>query len=131
MHEISKRVENFVMNFIHSVYELEILMMLRDHRDKEWTALAVSQALLIQESAVEVKLQILCTTGLLLHRSAYGKELYCYKPRTAELEHTASELAHTYLHYRIRVINLIASQPVDKIRTFADAFKIRKDNEEP
>ena len=33
------------------------------------------------------------------------------------------------IEYSVRVVSLIYSKPIDNIRTFADAFKIRKEKE--
>lgn len=130
MFEVSKIVEDFIRRFIHSVYELEILMMLRDDPSREWGALAASQALLIEQGAVAASLRQLQNAGLLARRTLDDEDLYQYKPASPELERTGNELAHAYTNYRVKVIHMIASQPTDKVRTFADAFKLRKEDEE-
>jgi hypothetical protein len=50
-----------------------------------------------------------------------------YEPRTDELSQTINELAMAYHNRRVTVIGLIFSKPLDKIRSFADAFRFRKD----
>jgi hypothetical protein len=130
MQGVSKVLEDFIRRFIHSVYEVEILMILREDPKKEWDATEVSQVLHIQRDAIGARLKDLVTAGLLTGNVVNGETHYHYHPATAELARTAEELAHAYTNYRLNVINLIASQPLENIRTFADAFRIRKEGEE-
>jgi hypothetical protein len=50
-----------------------------------------------------------------------------FDPRTTELAQAIEELARAYADRRVTVIGLIFAKPLDKIRSFADAFRIRKD----
>jgi hypothetical protein len=40
------------------------------------------------------------------------------------------EVAAAYPRFRVSIINLIFSKPIDKIRTFADAFRLTKEEKE-
>ena len=44
-----------------------------------------------------------------------------------ELDELVGSLEKVYEERRVSVITLIYSKPVDKVRTFADAFRLRKD----
>jgi hypothetical protein len=46
---------------------------------------------------------------------------------TPALDAAVAQLAKDYAERRVSVITLIFSKPVDKLRTFADAFRLRKD----
>jgi hypothetical protein len=50
-----------------------------------------------------------------------------YEPRSADLADAVQALARAYADRRVTVIGLIFAKPTDKIRSFADAFRIRKD----
>jgi hypothetical protein len=50
-----------------------------------------------------------------------------YAPRTPDLAGAVEELAQAYADRRVSVIGLIFAKPTDKLRSFADAFRIRKD----
>jgi hypothetical protein len=52
---------------------------------------------------------------------------YRYAPRTDDLGQAVAQLAREYPVYRVSIVNLIFSKPIDKIRTFADAFRFTKD----
>ena len=44
-----------------------------------------------------------------------------------DLHRAVAGLAREYAARRVTVIGLIFSKPVDKIRSFADAFRLRRD----
>jgi len=50
-----------------------------------------------------------------------------YAPAPPALDATVVQLARDYAERRVTVITMIFSKPVDKLRTFADAFRFRKD----
>ncbi|MGH7088899.1 MAG: hypothetical protein ACREFQ_08360, partial [Stellaceae bacterium] len=52
---------------------------------------------------------------------------YRYQPARAELGATAERLAACYLETRYAVTQAILAAPNNQIRTFADAFRIKKD----
>jgi hypothetical protein len=41
-----------------------------------------------------------------------------------------ARLADTYRERRVAVVSLIASKPIDNVRAFSDAFRLRKRKEE-
>jgi hypothetical protein len=51
---------------------------------------------------------------------------YRYAP-PPELHRSIAGLVETYRERRVSVINLVYSRPSDAIRSFADAFRLRKD----
>jgi hypothetical protein len=123
---ISEEVKRFIIDHINSVEQLEVLLFLRSNEDKEWDAGGVSRELRIDPVSAATRLDDLCRQGLLAVRTS---TLYRYSPKTRELEQAVRELAETYENHRFSVINMIFSKPIDKIRSFADAFRIRKEGE--
>jgi hypothetical protein len=55
-----------------------------------------------------------------------GLRHYRYFPRTPSIHATIQEVEIAYRTYSVPVINLIYAKPLEKIWTFADAFKLRK-----
>jgi hypothetical protein len=52
-----------------------------------------------------------------------------YAPASGSpLDAAVAQLARDYAERRVTIITLIFSKPVDKLRSFADAFRLRKDN---
>jgi hypothetical protein len=52
---------------------------------------------------------------------------YRYAPSRPALAAQVDALAQAYRAGRVAVINLIYNKPPDPLRSFADAFKLRKD----
>jgi hypothetical protein len=127
---LSDIVQQFINQHVHSVDQLEILLLLRRNSTRYWTAEEVSQALSTGTEAVASRLAQLTEDGLLAAMPAGVKQTYRYSARTAQLDAAVAELESAYPTYRVSIINLIFSKPIDKIRTFADAFRIHKSTPE-
>ena len=123
---LSSEVRGFVTEHIHSVVQLETLLLLCRQREQQWTAEAVARELRIDRGAAAAELADLQLHGLVALRGSS----YVYAPRAARAEQIVAELAAAYEDQRVAVINLIYSKPSDRIRVFADAFRLRKDEDE-
>jgi hypothetical protein len=123
---IPDEVKKFIVDHINSVEQLEVLLFLRSNEDKEWDAAAVSRELRIDPASAANRMSDLSEHGLLALKT---DTFYRYYPRTRELDQAVRYLADSYSNHRYTIINLIFSKPIDKIRTFSNAFKIRKDGE--
>ena len=108
--------------------QLEILLLLHQHPGRAWTAETVARELRISALSAGDRLEDL-TRAAILSRVEGGTAEYGYAPASPKLEEAVSGLATAYAERRVTVINLIFSKPVDKIRTFADAFRLRKDDD--
>ncbi len=129
-HGISPRVKLFITDHVESVMQLEVLLLLAGQPGKVWTASELAQQLRIDMAWVDVQLRAMVSVGLatLEDNSAAGNGAqFRYAPRTPELSATVDELAQAYADRRVTVIGMIFSKPVDKLRSFADAFRWRKD----
>ena len=126
MDDFPADLKRFVESHINSVAQLEVLLLLRDNSDKTWTPEDAAKALYTAADVVAGQLAELHTRGLLalLHNPGPA---YRYLPSNPELEQLATRLADFYRERRVSVITLIYSQPLDKVRTFADAFRLRKE----
>ena len=124
--EISDDVKNFVLKYIDSVEILEILLLLRKYQSRYWNPSEVSAELRTDILSAERKLLDLKSKSLI--QSAKNNPVgYQYVPYPHELEKVVKDVAETYKERRFSVIDLIFSKPIEKIQTFADAFKFIKD----
>jgi hypothetical protein len=128
MADIPVNVATFVKENIDSVEQLEILLLLRSNPEKQWTPEDVSRVLSTSPQSAAARLAEFHSRGL-LGLTASQKRQYHYLPRSPELDKTIGELAEAFTRYRVRVINLIFSKPIGKIRTFEDPFKVRNEEE--
>lgn len=119
---IPEPVVRFIESHVHSVLELEVLLLLREQAG-EWTPARVASELRITEQSAELHLAGLSRRGL---TRKSGPDSYTYAPRTPELGALVDELASCYANMRYTVINLIFAAPDDSVRTLAEAFRFRK-----
>jgi DNA-binding Lrp family transcriptional regulator len=122
--DLPEGVRRLIADSIDSVEQLEILLLLLQHPARTWTAETVARELRISPLSAGDRLEDLTRDALLAR--VKGIEEYRYAPGSAALDEAARGLAAAYTERRVTVINLIFSKPVDKIRTFADAFRLRK-----
>ncbi len=116
-------LRQFIIDHLNSVAELEVLLLLRTTPEKEWTAAEVGKSLY---AATEVSAAQLAN----LHKCGFLKlqeSSYVYAPTTYEIKDYVDRLAEVYKARHVSVITLIYSKPVDKVQTFADAFKFRRE----
>jgi DNA-binding MarR family transcriptional regulator len=126
---ITPRVRQFITDHVESVMQLEVLLLLAAQPGKVWTATELAQQLRIDEAWVDAQIRGMGARGLVGVAEGPPPQ-FRYDPRAAELGQAVAELAQAYADRRVTVIGLIFSKPVDKLRSFADAFRIRKDRSE-
>ena len=124
--EITPAVRTFIHQHINSVEQLEVLLLMVKECDKEWSAVEVSRELYIQAASAATRLADLGGSRLLQANGA-SPPLYRYAPSDATLDNTAREVAAAYGVRRVAVINLILERPLDNVRVFSDAFRLRRD----
>lgn len=124
--EIPKEVLAFLADHISSVVELEALLLLHGTAGRAWTAGEIARELRIDAAWPATQLQGLCDKGIL--SCGTGSEaVYTFDPKVAGVRATVDALAHAYADRRVTIIGLIFSKPVDKLKSFSDAFRLRKD----
>jgi predicted ArsR family transcriptional regulator len=127
MNGLPDDVRQFITDNISSVAKLEVLLLLRNNPEPAWTAAAVAKALATSPEVMQTHLDEWLARGL-LQVSEASERGYRYSPKSPELDRTVRDLADLYQARRVTVITQIYSEPVDKVRTFADAFRLRKEN---
>jgi hypothetical protein len=124
--EFPDEVQRFLAEHISSVAQLEVLLLLRRQREREWTPSEVAKELYTTPEMVADQLGDLQRRGLLSVADGSDPH-YRFWPTTPELDGQITRLDAIYRERRVAVITFIYSQPLDKVRTFADAFRLRKD----
>jgi hypothetical protein len=125
--EITAAVRAFIHQHINSVEQLEVLLLMLNRRDKEWSATEVSRELYIQAASAATRLADLQRSRL-LQSTPGNPPTYRYAPAEPTLDRTVREVASAYSIRRVGVINIILEKPLDNVRVFSDAFRIRRDN---
>jgi hypothetical protein len=117
------RVQRFLSQHIDSIEKLEVLLLLRAEAGRNWSAGAAAHALRIAEESARGRLEDLCERGMLACERA---DSFRYAPLSAADAQAVDELAATYALRRVSVITFIFSRPTERIRSFADAFRLKK-----
>lgn len=122
-------MRRLIADHIDSVEQLEILLLLHQHPERSWTAESVARELRISPLSADDRLKDMARAAILSKVQGTEGE-YRYAPESPQLAEAVTGLATAYTERRVTVINLIFSKPVDKIRTFADAFRLRRDDDD-
>jgi predicted ArsR family transcriptional regulator len=126
---LPKDVEQFLAQYIRSIEQLEVLLLLHRRPERDWSASAVSAELRIQEDSAGRRLGRLADQGF-LRRAAESPPCYVFAADDRRAAQVAA-LGHAYKERRVAVITFIFSRPVDDVLVLADAFKLTKDPPAP
>lgn len=121
---ISRDLRNFIASNIQSVEQLEILCLLVEDPSKSWSVAEVYRRIQSTERSVQEGLQYFVARDLL---TADAAGIFRYSPKTAKLSASTSELVKAYRERRVAVIEMIYRKPLESVKHFADAFRLRKD----
>ncbi|MGH7518963.1 MAG: hypothetical protein ACREOC_16110 [Gemmatimonadales bacterium] len=121
-------IVGFLNQHIDSVEQLEVLLLLHRAAESTWTAEMVAAALYTQPASAARRLAALHTDGLIeaAPRQPGG---YRYVPEPSGAGEMISNLADTYRERRVAVVTAIASKPMENVRAFSDAFRLRRKEE--
>lgn len=116
-------VREFMKNYINSVAILDLLIMIKNQPAREWTANDVSAEMRTNPSYAMLQLNQLVDAKV-IEKSEKG--FFRYKVDSPHHE-VIEQLEEFYNLKKSSIINQIYSQPLDSLRDFANAFKIKKD----
>jgi hypothetical protein len=117
-------LKNLLQQRLTSVDQIEIVLLLMRDPARAWTAPEVAAALGTAQESAAMRLFLLASTGLIVFEAA-GMPKYRYAVGDAATEALLSELARLYESDRAVVAALVGAPP-DPLRSFADAFKLKK-----
>jgi len=116
-------VRDLVLRHIASIEQLEVLLLLRQAPTLDWTPDAVASILNGHPVSVADRMAALERAGF-LRRSDTSDVRYRYSPGD-DLGRQVDGLAAAYKERRVTVVSLIASKPLENMRAFSDAFRVR------
>lgn len=119
----STDVKEFIGRHIHSVAQLEILLVLRSEPQKCWTADTITQKLYLQLEMTSRLLAEIVGRGLAI-RTDSG---FLYQPSDDADRSAIDHLAQVYHERRVAVTAEIFSKPKGSLRAFSDAFRLRRE----
>ena len=120
----SEPLQRFVRERLPSLEQIEIVLLLRRDRERAWSAPEVSAALATPPESTAMRLFLLASNGVVTFEGS-GIPRYRYSSDPAH-EPLLDELSTVYDERRDAVVALVGGQPADPLRSFADAFKLKK-----
>lgn len=121
-------VTSFITREITSLEQLEVLLLLMQASDRWWDAASVANALGMPEELARRTLDRFASHNLLAIRIT-GDVRYQFQPGEAGLQRTMASFAEAYRVNRLAVLQLVTGRPRRSLRDFADAFRIRPDDD--
>lgn len=126
--DIRADLRDFIVNEVGSIAQLELLLLLHQDAQKDWTAEQAAKALYTAVDATAALLEAFRTRGYVVLKDGQPHR-YQFANRSPEQTQLMRDLASLYQTRRVTVINLIYAGPEEKLRSFADAFRLRKRRE--
>ena len=125
---VPTEVKRFVSEYISAADQLDILLLLHARRDESLTATDVSKAVFTVPTSATLRLEQLAMLGLVA--SSGGQDpTYTYRPETPAKAAAVDALASAYRVNRVGVIQLVFEKSADPLKSFADAFRLKKEGQ--
>jgi hypothetical protein len=121
--ELTENVKRLIAESIDSIPELEAILLLREHPDQGWTPDEAGKRLYLSRAVASYVLTALADRGFLLRNG----DTYRYGPPDEGIRKDVDDLAAAYSRHLVAVTRLIHAKPSASVRSFADAFRFRKD----
>jgi hypothetical protein len=119
---------DFVRQNIQSTEEMEVLVLLMDPPTRWWDAASVAHALGLDVTIARRSLEHLASRNLLGIRVTNDVR-YQFQPGEPHLATACSAFAEAYRTNLLVLLRITSEQPRHRIRAFADAFRIRRDDD--
>jgi hypothetical protein len=123
--DLPEDVRRFIAGCIDTAEELDLLLLLHRTPERAWDAESAAQAVYSVPASTGDRLATLAGKGLLAAEPGPPPS-FRYTPRTPELAAQVSALAAVYRLHRVAIVNLIYATREDPLRSFADAFRLKK-----
>jgi hypothetical protein len=118
-------LRSFIQESISSVDAAELLILLARDAERRYSLAELIDAMrptMLSEAAARRHLAHFETNGLV----ASAGDAYRYSPATPALESAVRALTKVYNERPVTLVRMIYAPKDDKIRSFADAFRLKK-----
>jgi predicted transcriptional regulator len=133
--DLPEDVRKLLREHIESYEQLELLLLLRTELDHRWTVDALSARFRIPASLASLALDELQRAGFVQARAPGAEKQYVYVAQRDPVEATLNRLAQAYREHPIPILKQMSANAIERVRTaalrtFADAFLLRKDKKD-
>lgn len=122
--QIPNPIRAFIARYIRTVGHLEILLFVSEGAERAWTVDELSRHMRTNNSLVQQQLRDL--QGLVT-LSTSNPATYQFSATDPKIKENIEFIRELYRSRQQAMIHAIYDRPLDTIRSFADAFKIKKD----
>ena len=122
---LSAELQRFIRRYLNSVQQLEILLLLFNEPQRHLSVEEISAILRSTASSVRLRLTGLVRRGLV---QADDRNRYAYAS-DEQRDRIVGELRMEYQTRQARVIDFMFSEPSDTVTSFADAFRLKEDDD--
>lgn len=119
-----ENVFDFIRKSIKSVWSVELLLVLARDRDRVWEEAELVREMRSSSIALREAVRNLESVGLIVTDAGGGVR---FGPASTALDALATEIDKVYANKPSAVVKAIFSAPNEKLHTFADAFKLKRD----
>lgn len=120
----SDALRTFLQQRLSSIDQIDIVLLLMRDPSRSWTAPEVAAAVGTAPESAAMRLFLLASGGLIAFEPA-AIPRYRYAGSDPETHALLTELAELYASNRNDIAALVGAPP-DPLRSFADAFKLKK-----
>lgn len=124
MSALKDEIKIFIGRYIRSIAHLEAILFLYKRNGEKLSVQQIGAELRTSADYARTQLEELANLGLVSRCEA--ADCYFYQS-SADLDSILEQISADYSRHRLAIIDLLYSQPMDKIRGFSDAFKIKKE----
>ena len=125
---ISEDLKRFIKEQIQTVSRLEVLLLLHHHRPKALSLAEVAHELGFEDDTAASQMTALEAMELVIHSNSEHLK-YEYHPRNAAVGSMVDRLAASYGKQRVSILSMILSEHPDRVRLFAEAFRMIRRND--
>jgi hypothetical protein len=124
---ISAAVADFVKSHITSVEEMEVMALMHSRPGIPWTVEGLARELGSTTESITGRLVSFIALRIVAARAEGGRQVFACAPADPDVAALLREVVRTYRERRIAMTTLIYERPTTPLRSFADAFRLRKD----
>ncbi|HEX5221040.1 MAG TPA: hypothetical protein VFZ59_15860 [Verrucomicrobiae bacterium] len=121
---ISTEAKQLIARSIYSIEQLEVFLLLGKDAQRLYTPAEIFRVIKTNEASITRCLELFVRDGLATAQSD-GRFQFAADARLLEV---ASELAQAYRERSVAVIGMIYNKPDQQMRSFANAFRFRKES---
>jgi hypothetical protein len=126
---LPETVAALIARHIHSPAQLEALLALYLKPEEWWTAGRLASEMRVPAWAAQERLEDLATRGFFAVKTA-DDVAFRFSPASEEIAAAVADLAAVYFQRPATVIAHVRASAPDPVRAFADAFRIKKTEDE-